>query len=105
MTGGTKITSSNAASVGVQSATTQSDINLLVNARISLPTAESTSVGILSDAATGQITACRISANTGIDTSAGAGAGVAIGFNVINGTAPQIVDNGTTDEVAHNILF
>ena len=105
VTGGTKITSSNAASVGVQSATTQSDINLLVNARISLPTAESTSVGILSDAATGQITACRISANTGIDTSAGAGAGVAIGFNVINGTAPQIVDNGTTDEVAHNILF
>jgi hypothetical protein len=105
VTGGTKIVSSNAAAVGVQSATTLGDINLLVNARISLPTDQSTSVGILSDAATGQITACRISANTGIDTSAGVGAGVAIGFNVINGTAPQIVDNGTTDEVAHNIVF
>jgi|GEM_PF-2842507 len=105
VTGGTKLASTNPAAIGIQIAQTVSDINLLVNARIALSVDQATSVGILSDAATGQITACRISANTGIDTSAGAGAGVAIGFNVINGTAPQIVDNGTTDEVAHNILF
>jgi hypothetical protein len=104
VTGGTKLVSTNPAAIGIQIAQTVSDINLLVNARISLSVDQATSVGILSDAATGQITASRISAETGIDTSAGAGAGVAIGFNVINGTS-QIVPNGTTDEVAHNILF
>jgi hypothetical protein len=105
VTGGTKLISTNSTAVGIQIAQNQTDINLLVNARITLPFGESTSsVGILSDAATGQITASRISAETGIDTSAGAGAGVAIGFNVVEGTS-QIVPNGTTDEVAHNILF
>jgi hypothetical protein len=105
VTGGTKLASTNSAAVGVQIAQNQTDINLLVNARITLPFGEgASSVGILSDAATGQITASRISAETGIDTSAGAGAGVAIGFNVVEGTS-QIVPNGTTDEVAHNILF
>jgi iron complex outermembrane receptor protein len=40
------------------------------------------------------------------EASAGAGDGHTIGLNVIEATIAQhIVDNGTTDEVAHNILF
>ncbi len=72
--------------------------------RIIVNSPDVTSTGIKSSAVTGQIIGSNIIAPIGIDTSAGTGAGHAIGFNVIQASAGNEIISALMDEVAHNIF-
>jgi hypothetical protein len=78
----------------------------LINARITLPLAsEATSVvGIDLEVDSGQITASRIEAESGIVSGNATGRGVAIGFNSVISQPGQQISAQLVDEVAHNIL-
>ena len=80
--------------------------NLIINgARISaINLVPAASIGVSSTADTGQIVSSTVTGPTGIDTSAGLGAGHTIGFNVITASAGQEIVSALMDEVAHNIF-
>lgn len=78
---------------------------VLVNgARIVVDPTNVSSTGIKSNCNTGQIIGSNIIAPVGIDTSAGAGAGHAIGFNIIQSNPGLEITSALMDEVAHNIF-
>ena len=104
VTGGSTLVSDSENAIGVELVRTQGDPDLLFHARIDLPLGAST-IGILSNGRTGQITGSKIQASTGIDTSAGPGPGVTIIGNVVEADPGQQILPSGSDEVAHNILY
>lgn len=77
----------------------------VIGARVIVDPANPASIGIKSNAYTGQVVGSNIIAPVGIDTSGSvSGHGHALGFNVIQATPGSEINSALMDEVAHNIF-